>query len=272
VSKTKDNRNPKNEIENIVKDLRQLRSRQGREKTKTCYIEGNRIVAQAVQAEVQVERVVIAPDIITNQQVWDTVSALENAGVPVLKLSTKSFDSISFKSNPHGIGMVIKPRLHELKDIQPDLLDFAWVALDKVGNPGNLGAIFRTCDAVGVKGVILLDDTVDPYHPDAVKASMGAIFSLSIVRCTFPEFVEWKNDMGYQVVGTSGEAEESYRSLNYPNPFILMMGSERLGLSEEKQKVCDQIVRIPMVGKSDSLNLAVAASLILYEAFHKVRN
>lgn len=272
MSKRAKYRKPKNPQDGIVKEMRQLRSRQGRERTGTCYIEGNRIVAQAVQAGITVEQVIIAPEIITSQQVWDTVNTLEAAGVPILKLSTKEFDAISFKSNPHGIGAVIKPRLDELNEVHLTETDFAWVALDKVGNPGNLGAICRTCDAVGVKGVILLDDTVDPYHPDAIKASMGAIFSLSMVRSTFSDFVEWKSSRDYQVIGTSDKAEVSYRELDYPQPFILMMGSERLGLSDEKQDTCDRVVQIPMVGQSsDSLNLAVATSLILYEAFHQSR-
>src|SRR5207245_8395225 len=133
------------------------------------------------------------------------------------------------------------------------------------GNPGNLGAILRTCDAVGCAGIILLGDTTDPYHPAALRASMGAVFSQRLVRAQLDEFARWKREHGYIVVGTSVTAEQEYRQVSYPAPLVLLMGSERLGLSAEQQAVCDMLVRIPMVGTGDSLNLAVATRGVLYE-------
>lgn len=263
------NRKRKNKPENPqVKAIRQLRSRQEREQTGTYYIEGNRIVAQAVQTGAIIEQGVIAPDVIMSDQVWETVNSLKEAGVPLLEMDSNSFSRISFKRNLHGIGAVVRPQVETLATISMENA-FNWVALDHVGNPGNLGAILRTCDAVGCPGIIMLDDTVDPYHPAAVRASMGAVFSLRMVRASFTEFVSWKAEHHIPVVGTSDKAEASYREVAYPTPCILLMGSERIGLTDEKQAICDQVVRIPMVGTSDSLNLAVATSVVLYEIFHQ---
>jgi len=143
--------------------------------------------------------------------------------------------------------------------------------LDEVQDPGNLGTILRTSDAVGAQGIILLNHSTDPFDPAVVRASMGAIFSQIIVKSTFEEFSEWKTINQIPVVGTSGKADNEYRALNYPFPMVLLMGSERQGLSKEHYRICDEVVSIPMVGKSDSLNLAIATGVILYEIFYQKR-
>ena len=253
-----------------VKQIRRLRSRHERERTGTFYVEGIRIVAQAVQSGAPIEMGVISAELLSSEYGWELVASLQVAGVPIVELSPAAFASISFKENLQGIGAVVRPRLESLEDIRPALSE-VWVALDAVGNPGNLGAILRTCDAVGCAGVIMLGDTTDPYHPAALRASMGAIFAQRLVRATFADFVRWKCEGGYTVVGASVTAAHEYRQIAYPSPLVLLMGSERRGLSAEQQAACDVLVRIPMVGTADSLNLAVATSVVLYEVFHQQR-
>jgi TrmH family RNA methyltransferase len=257
-------------VDATVKQIRQLRSRQERERTGTFYAEGVRIVAQAVKAGAAVETCVIAPDLLSGDLAWDTVRALRAAGVPVVELTPTQFGGISFKENLQGIGAVIRPRLDSLREVHlTDAERLGWVTLDAVGNPGNLGAILRTCDAVGCAGIMMLGQTTDPYHPAALRASMGAVFSQRLVRAEFAGFVRWKREHGYVVVGTSGAAAQEYREVAYHTPVVLLMGSERLGLSAEQRAACDLLVRIPMVGTGDSLNLAVATSVVLYEVFHQ---
>jgi TrmH family RNA methyltransferase len=124
---------------------------------------------------------------------------------------------------------------------------------------------------VGAAGAILLGPTTDPYDPAALRASMGAIFSQRLVRATFDEFAAWKRGAPYAVAGTSGAAPHEYRAVAYPRPLVLLMGSEREGLSPQQQALCDLLVSIPMVGRSDSLNLAVATGVVLYEIFQQRR-
>ena len=148
----------------IVRQLRQLRSRRARDETGAFYIEGNRIVAQALQSPYQIELGVIAPALLAGEHAGQTAQALRETGAPVTELSPAEFGAISFKENLQGIGAVVRARLEGLEAVQPGQ-GLGWVALDNVGNSGNLGAILRTCDAVGCQGIILLGHTTDPYHP-----------------------------------------------------------------------------------------------------------
>jgi RNA methyltransferase, TrmH family len=140
-----------------------------------------------------------------------------------------------------------------------------------VADPGNLGTILRTNDAVGGRGVVLLDHSTDPYDPTAARASIGALFSQRLVKAGLDEFAEWKHRQSVPLVGTSGAAQADYQDYRYPQALVVLMGSEREGLDEKHLRLCDQVVRIPMVGRSDSLNLAVATAVVLYEVFNQKR-
>lgn len=257
-------------LPDIVKEIRQLRSRDARDRTGTYYIEGARIVAQAINAGLPIEIGAISLELLSRtEHSNETVSALRKAAKQMVELSISAFSGISFKENLQGIGAVVKLEQERLSNVQ--LTDRPWVALNGVGNPGNLGAIMRTCDAVGCEGLILIGDTTDPYHPAAIRASMGSLFALRMVRTTFEEFGQWKKANGYHVIGTTPDVEQEYHTISYPSPAILLMGSERLGLSVVEQSICDTLVRIPMAGTCDSLNLGVATSIVLYEMFRQQR-
>ena len=165
---------------------------------------------------------------------------------------------------------MIRQQWLSLEEIQPGAGDL-WVALDEVADPGNLGTILRTHDAVGGKGVILLGHATDPYDPSAARASMGALFSQCLVRASFEEFSAWKQKLNIPLIGTSDSAQIDYQKIHYPASMVLLMGSERQGLDEAHIRLCDSMVRIPMVGTSDSLNLAVATAVVLYEIFNQRR-
>jgi TrmH family RNA methyltransferase len=261
---------PQPPLPDIVKQVRQLRTRPERERTGTYYIEGARIVAQAVQAGAEITMGVVAPALVQGEHAVATVAALRATGAPVVDLSVSAFEGISFKENLQGIGAVVRYSYGTLDDLASDETR-VWVALDGVGNPGNLGAIMRTCDAVGAAGLLLLGDTTDPYHPAAVRASMGSLFALQMVRAGFDQFTAWKREHDYKVIGTSPAAQQEYRQVTYPTPAILLMGSERTGLTPQQQAACDLLVQIPMGGTCDSLNLGVATSIVLYEFFHQQR-
>jgi RNA methyltransferase, TrmH family len=251
----------------LVRRLRQLRSPSERERTGMCYIEGARVVTQAIRAGVPITLGVLAPELLVRSGAWEAAAVLRASGAPLVELSAEAFGRIAFKEHVQGIGAVIPTRVEPIEVL--GMPTQSWVALSGIGNPGNLGAIMRTCDAVGVAGLILLDETTDPFHPAAVRASMGALFAQRLVRATFAQFRTWAQQLPGSVVGTTPDAPASYRELRYPQPLILLLGSEREGLSEAQVAACDALVRIPMVGTSDSLNVAVAASVVLYEAFHQ---
>ncbi|MBE3143866.1 MAG: RNA methyltransferase, partial [Planctomycetes bacterium] len=234
------------------------------------YIEGIRIVAEAVQKMGQIESVIFAPELLTSDFGYKLIDQVKEKGINTLELTGNVFNSIALKENPQGIAAVVHQHWGELAKLHLGERD-VWVALDSVADPGNLGTILRTLDAVGGKGIILLDQSTDPYDPTAIRSSMGSIFSLEIIKASFEDFAQWKKGYNYSVVGTSDKAETDYHDCVYPYPLILLMGSERQGLQDKPIQLCDQMVSIPMVGRSDSLNLAVATAVVLYEVFNQRR-
>ncbi len=282
-----------------VKAIRKLQERKARQESGLFTIEGLRIVAEAVEQQAAIDTLVVAPELLKSSFGQQLVAEQRARGVPVLEVSGEVFQRISLKEGPQGIAAVVRQRWLALEDVgfRPSSRRDAetrrggdgemrptntWVALDSVADPGNLGTILRTHDAVGGSGVILLDQSTDPYDPSAVRGSMGALFSQELVRATFAEFAAWKRRIdcprtrdrsraAVRVIGTSDKARMDYHTYRYPPELVLLMGSERQGLSEEHLALCDAVVSIPMLGKSDSLNLAVATAVVLYEILNQRR-
>jgi len=259
-----------------IKAIRKLQDRKARQESGLFYVEGLRIVgAMAEQAggrSAAIETLVVAPDLLKSDFGRQLVAAQQSRGVPVMEVSSEVFQRISLKEGPQGIAAVVRQRWTPLEAVQLDEQSGVWVALDSVADPGNLGTILRTLDAVGGQGVILLDQSTDPYDPSAVRASMGALFSLTLVKASLAEFASYKRKRGWTVVGTSDKARTDYHKYRYPQPLIVLMGSERQGLQEQHLALCDEVVSIPMLGKSDSLNLAVATAVVLYEILNQRRD
>lgn len=254
----------------FIKSIRKLRDRKERQRNQLSYIEGLRLVVEAVQLEAGVEFILVAPDLLTSEIGKQVVAQAANSNIEVMEVSAQVFKSFALKDDPQGIAAVIRQRWLELEavSIQPGDL---WLTLVEVADPGNLGTIMRTLEAVGGKGIILLDQSADPYDLTALRASMGAIFSLECVKCDLPTFRNWKSKNQINVIGADDEGAVNYHGFRYPDKMVIMMGSERHGFLPHHVEVCDQLVRIPMVGRCDSLNLAIATSVILYEVFNQRR-
>ncbi len=253
-----------------IKEIRSLRRRQEREQAGLFFIEGIRLVTEAVQLGADIEALVVAPELLKSQFGQEVVRTEQERGTSYIEVTADVFRSISVKDGPQGIGAVVRQRWESLDQVRLSNKDY-WVALDAAQDPGNIGTIMRTGDAFGSAGLMLLGNCADPYDPTALRASMGAIFSQRLVKASFVDFSHWKQRYNYYVTGTSKAAPYDYRKVLYRFPMVLLMGSERLGLSSEQQALCDQMVSIPMVGRSDSLNLAVATGIVLYEVFYQAR-
>ena len=253
-----------------IKAIRALRQRKARERTGLFFVEGIRIVGEAIQCNAPLTTLVYAPELLQSDFAHELIETQRARGVECLEVTREVFECLSATQGPQGIGAVVRQRWAPLRELRL-MSELCWVALDAAQDPGNLGAILRTSDAVSGAGLILLGDGADPYDPTAVRASMGAIFSQRLVRASFAELVAWKQQSGCLVVGTSDKAAQDYQTVRYRSPLVLLMGSERQGLSPAQQTICDVMARIPMIGRSDSLNLAVATSLMLYEVFNQQR-
>jgi len=253
-----------------IKQARALRERKHRQASGHFLVEGIFHVGAAVEAGAALEAIFFAPDYLHSEFALGLIEEQSTRGVPCYTTPSAVFDSLAGKENPQGIIAVARQRRDRLDQLAPQ--NFPWgVALVAPQDPGNLGAILRTIDAVGASGLLLLDASADPYHPTAVRASMGSIFWHPVVMTSFEDFAHWARVNSYHVYGTSAHASRDYREIpTYERPLILLMGSERQGLTTEQARVCQELIRLPMYGHVTSLNLAVAGGVILYTLSEKL--
>lgn len=254
-----------------VKAIRKLSGKKYRDTSGTFFIEGLRTVGEAVQTGAPIQSLVIAPDLLVSEFGQSLLVHPGINDVEKVEVSAEIYEKIAHKDGPQGIGAVMRQNWHSFKELNINHTDL-WVALDRIADPGNLGTIMRTADAVGCRGVILLGPSTDPHDPTAVKASMGSIFSLELIKSDWTAFRTWQLESQVMLVGTSDRAVKDYQSVSYQRPLVLLMGSERHGLPDDMINACDSLVRIPMAGRADSLNLAVATAIVLYEIFNQTKN
>ena len=252
-----------------VKEIRKLRDRKEQKRTGLFYMEGTRIVGEAFDKGAEIETLVVCPELLKTDYSLELWQNAQKRGLDVLEVSRPVFESLAVKENPQGLAAVAKARFYTLDDLE--LSRGIIVALTEIADPGNLGTIIRTADAVDAQGVILIGDCTSPYDIGSIRGTMGAIFSTKIVRTTLPEFLAWKQRTGLQLIGTSDKSATDYINIDYADPVILLMGSERAGMSPEEFEACDEIAAIPMMRSSDSLNLAVATGIMLYQIFNRHR-
>ncbi len=242
----------------LVKRARALRQRKGRSDSGLFIVEGLHPVGEALEAGWDVDTILYAPDVLTST----FGSALLAAHPEKLKaVSTEVMESLADKENPQGILAIVQQRHEALADL-PGIRRS--VALVSPQDPGNVGTILRTMDAVDAEVLLLLDGGVDPYHPTSVRASMGAIFWKRIAQGSFADLVDWSRGRGVQRIGTSAHAPTDYREFKPVGPWVLILGSEQKGLSPEQLAACNTAVSLPMRGRASSLNLAVSAGILLY--------
>ena len=170
-------------------------------------------------------------------------------------------ERLSSRDNPPMAIGVYEMRLVDL----PPKPGGVWVTLEGIRDPGNLGTILRTADAAGAAGVVLVGQTCDPFSVEAVRASMGSLFNIPVARVTVSELGDWIGQTSITVVGTALEGAVDYRELTYPRPLLLAMGTEQSGLTSEFKSLCASLVKLPMVGGAESLNLSVATGVMLYK-------
>lgn len=249
----------------VAKRIRALADRKVRKREGTFLVEGMQPVWRAAESGWKIETLVLAPDLIENPAVWEMASTLAAGDTRVVQVSPDLFRRLSERDGPAGVMAIVQMQSTELSEVHTGQVD-AWIILHRIHNPGNLGTIIRTADAAGMSGVILCGDTTDPFAPAAVKASMGSIFSTSLViERDLNAVIRWANQNGIHLVGTSGYADSSHWNTTFPRPLGIVLGNEGDGLPEELLNAVDSTVRIPMTGTAESLNLSIAAALLMYE-------
>jgi len=246
----------------LIKQARALRQKKTRATSGLFLVEGIHHVGEAIEAKWDVRAILYAPDLLTSRFALDLISRLSFDPQPV---SVHVMESLAGKENPQGLLAIVHQRQLRLAELGPVRKAAAVVAPQ---DPGNVGTILRTLDAVGGDALFLLDASVDLYHPTVVRSSMGALFWKPIVQTSFSDFVIWARKGNYQLIGTSSHAEVDYHTLVPNLPWLLVLGNEQRGLSREQTADCDVTVSLPMRGRISSLNLAVAAGILLYQYCH----
>jgi TrmH family RNA methyltransferase len=250
----------------IIKDIKALTDKKAREQTGTFLAEGLKLVIDALELGWTIRTLVYAKAAKGKALVEQVATKTVASGGLVLEVSEKVLSSITRRDNPQMVVGIFESRWKPLRDIRPQAGE-TWVALDRVRDPGNLGTIIRTADAAGASGVILVGEATDPFSLETVRATMGSVFAMPVSRATAEEFLAWKKGAGVAVVATHLAGAVDYRTIDYrKKPVVLLMGNEQSGLPDMLAKEADALARIPQSGRADSLNLAVATAVMLFEA------
>jgi TrmH family RNA methyltransferase len=244
-----------------VKTVRALHMRKAREESGLFLVEGLRSVTEAVDLGLT-PRILLFSDKAADHPALRRASA---AARESLEVTPAILSKISRRENPQMVLGVFEQRFCDLDELDPAPTGVL-VGLEEVRDPGNLGTIVRTVDAAGGAGVILIGDCCDPYSVEAVRATMGSIFAVPIARVDRAAFLTWRAGWRGSVIGTLLTASRDFRGAAYRRPGLVLLGNEQAGLTSALAAACDETVKIPMRGRADSLNLAVAAGLMIYAA------
>ena len=254
----------------LIKEIRGLALKKNRDASKAFFVEGLKLVSDAVEKGWNIKSLVFSKRLAEKPEIKQRVDALAASimanGGTILEVSDKVLGAISKRDNPQMVMAVVAQQWHQIKDVKPGRSGL-WVALDRVRDPGNLGTIIRSADAVGADGVLLIGDVTDAFAIEAVRATMGSIFHLPLARVDTQSFLQWRHKWPGIIVGTHLKGAVDHRSINYSDkPVMVLMGNEQQGLSEELAEICDHLALIAMDGAADSLNLAIATGIMLFEA------
>jgi RNA methyltransferase, TrmH family len=253
----------------LVKEVRALRDKKGRRRQGMFLAEGLRILTEA-RAAGRLPAILFYATGTTHPLLDSLIAEVEAAHGDVIETNADILHKLSGKDNPQAMLGVYRAFDTSLDTIDRGAAPL-WIVAQAVRDPGNLGTMLRTGDAVGAGGLILVDDCVDPFSTEAVRASMGALFTQKIAAATWESFIPWLRGGEGQLIGTSLRAELDYQTPRYARPAFLLVGNEAQGLPTEYEAECDLLVKMPMAGKADSLNAAVATAVMAYEVINQWR-
>jgi RNA methyltransferase, TrmH family len=246
-----------------VKLLRSLRDKKARRAEGLFLAEGLRILTEARDSGRLPEIIAFSAEGARHPLAAEIIAATEAAGGDAIETTADILSKMSGKDNPQMLLGAYRQPDSSLERIDRGKAPL-WIVAQALRDPGNIGTILRTGDAVGAGGLILVDDSADPYSVEAVRASMGAIFTQDVAVAPWVEFISWLRSGEGKLIGTSLNASQDYLEAEYQRPCFLLIGNEQQGLPPEYEAECDLLVKIPMAGRADSLNAAIAAAVMAY--------
>jgi len=253
----------------LLARFRSLTTRPARTAQNAFFIEGLRSFIQAHDAGFVFQAILYSPILLKGDLADMLARRLHIGGVPRVKVSPEQFRAVSRGARASGIAAIVRQRWAPLG---PPRAGLCHLVVEQIRCPGNLGTILRTAEATGVASVIFVGNFSDPYDPACVRASMGGLFHLPLVRTTHEELAEWSHKQHVELVGLSASAEPLWTALPRSNPrapLAIVLGEERRGISPRMQSLCTSEFRLPMVGRADSLNVSIAAGVMLYELMRR---
>ena len=242
-----------------VKEAVKLFDRRDRDTTQLYLIEGYREVFRAEIGKAPFTHAFFCPELFLGE---NEEAFLKKLNVPLFQTSERVFRKLSYRDRPDGILAVARQTHLNLNDLPQG--DF-FVVAESIEKPGNLGTILRSCDASGVNGLLLCDKTTDLYNPNVIRASVGTLFTQKVIESSSKETFDYFKQHGIQIVAATPSADKEYTQVDLTGPVAICVGTEQLGLSDLWMKHADIRVKIPMLGVADSLNVATATTLLLYE-------
>lgn len=251
-----------------VKQVVHLRDRNEREKTGQFLIEGYREILRAAQSSHSIDTLFICPALFLGTNEGALIESIACQGASILSCDEKVFRKMSYRDRPDGL-IAIAPQKHlSLQDLTLTPHPFFIVA-EAIEKPGNLGTILRSSDAVGLDALIVCDRCTDIHNPNVVRASVGTLFTVPVVEADGKATLEWLKENKISILAATPSARQEFTEVDMTKPLAIAVGTEQLGLSEGWMKNADIQVRIPMNGVADSLNVAMATTLLLYEALRQ---
>lgn len=247
-----------------VKFLRSLRDKKHRKRSGQFLVEGMRLLMDAMETGRLPRTLVMAHGRELPPALGQLAAAVEAGGGEVIETTPDILTKITGKENPQSVAGAFAEWDTGLARLDRGS-GRIWLVAQAMRDPGNLGTMLRTADAVGAGGLILVDDCTDPFSAEAVRASMGAIFTVPLGQASWAEFLAWLRSGSGQLVAASLRDAVPYRGAPYGDPCFILVGNESQGLPEAYEAECDLRVTMPMKGRADSLNAAIAGAVLAYE-------
>jgi TrmH family RNA methyltransferase len=248
-----------------IKNLVRLRDRKPRDEQRIFLAEGFRAVTRALEQKVPIREFYFAPDWFLGTNETELIDRAATTGARLFELTKSAFAKIAYRDRPEGILAIIDQWQTSLSDLTLGDPPFLLV-VESIEKPGNLGTILRSADAAGVDAVIVCDPVTDLFNPNVVRSSTGVLFAVDFAVATTNTILPWLRERNIRITAATPHTENLYTLADLTGPLAIVMGSEQHGLSDTWLEVCDQPVRIPMAGQADSINVAMATLVTLFEA------
>ncbi len=251
-----------------VKFIQKLMKRRERDKNELFIIEGYRELKRAVESKISLTQLFICPELFLGSNEDSLIAQIEKSGVEVFPCTRYIFEKLSYRDRPDGLIAIAKQMQHKFSSIALSENSLIVVA-ESIEKPGNLGTILRSCDAVNATAVISCDRCTDLYNPNVVRASVGTLFTRPVIEAHNQEAYDYLKAHGFTLIAATPHATEFFTEIDYPGNIAIIVGTEQLGLSEFWMQKADRPVKIPMLGGADSLNVATATTLMIYEVLRQ---